>query len=294
MRRTPAEFGAAFEDVVFPSRGGVKLSGWFVPAQPMDTPTPGCVILCHGMSANRQEVLSWAAPLWERGFALLMFDFRALGRSGGDRCTAGYYESKDLQGAVDYLLTRPDVQGLPIGVFGFSMGGAAAIMAAAEDPRIQAVATHGAFATLEGAITQRYRHHFGPLGPLAKWLALRVGRRWLPMPLSEVAPVKSVARLTPRPLLLIHGSRDRIVRPTDAKALHAAAGHPKSLRVLPRSGHKRIHRHLRPAIQRRVAQFFISHLQPEHAMTNTEHRTAPPALHVRAPQTPPYRDSTLR
>lgn len=266
ITQTPQEFGATYEDVEFPSRDGVKLSGWFVPAPPTldgENRPGGAVILCHGMSANRQEVIPWAAALWERGFALLMFDFRALGNSGGRICTAGYSEKLDLLGAVDYLTTRPDMHDVPLGVFGFSMGGATAILTAAEDRRIHAVATHGAFATLKGAITQRCRHHYGPLGPIAERLTMAFGNRlrWFPVQPSAVMPVNVVAQLAPRPLLLLHGSKDRIVRTDDARELHAAAGHPKSLRVLPRSGHRRIHRHLRPMVERRVAQFFATTLQ---------------------------------
>jgi fermentation-respiration switch protein FrsA (DUF1100 family) len=265
VRRTPAEFGAPFEEVVFPSRDEVMLSGWFVPANEDAEDAPrGAVILCHGMLANRAEVLPWARPLWEDGFALLMFDFRALGESGGELCTAGYFETQDLHGAVDYLTSRPESVGLPVGVFGFSMGGAAAILAAAEEPRIQAVATHGAYATLDRAIKQRCRHHFGPFAPIVEWITRFVGDKmgWFPASPSLVSPVDAVSRLTPRPLLLLHGGRDRIIRPDDAHALHAAAGDPKALHILPRSGHKRIHRRLRQEARQRVAEFFRATLCP--------------------------------
>jgi fermentation-respiration switch protein FrsA (DUF1100 family) len=267
LKRTPAAFGAPFEEALFTSSDGVLLSGWYVPARSLgqaEAPPRGAVILCHGMLANRAEVLHWAAPLWERGFALLMFDFRALGQSGGDRCTAGYFETQDLRCAVDYLTARPDMAGVPIGVFGFSMGGAAAILEAADDPRIQAIATHGAFATLDRAIWQRCRHHFGPLGPLAEWVIRTLGVRahWFPVSPSVVAPINAISRLTPRPLLLLHGGRDRIVHPADARDLHAAADHPKNLYILPRSGHKRIHSTVRQEAREHVARFFCETLHP--------------------------------
>jgi fermentation-respiration switch protein FrsA (DUF1100 family) len=264
-KQTPAAFGAAFEDVRFPSADGVMLSGWYVPArktgQDGNRP-PGAVILCHGMMANRAEVLPWAAPLWERGYALLMFDFRALGESGGDLCTAGYSEPQDLRGAVDYLASRPDMADVPIGVFGFSMGGVAAILAAADDPRIQAVATHGAFATLDRALAQRCRHHFWLFGPVVAWATRTVSQkaRWFTMSPSAVAPINAISRLTPRPLLLLHGGRDPIVHPADARDLHDAAAHPKHLVILPRSGHKRIHATVRDQAREQLARFFCENL----------------------------------
>lgn len=262
VKGTPARFGAAFEEVAFASLEGTMLSGWFIPARNSTEgePVRGVVILCHGMMANRGEALPWAERLWREGFSLLLFDFRAMGESDGDLCTAGYYETQDLRGAVKYLDSRPDMADVPMGVFGFSMGGATAILAAADEERIQAVATHGAFATLNGAITQRCRRHFGPLAPVVSWGARLLATRWFPVSPALVSPVNVVARLTPRPLMLLHGSHDRVVNLADAHALHAAAGHPKILHVLPRSGHRRIHHSLRDETRQSVVEFFRENL----------------------------------
>lgn len=260
LKHTPKEFGATFEDVLFPSRDGTRLSGWFVPAS--DPQPHGVVILCHGMMANRSDMLSWAESLWRNSFSLLLFDFRANALSEGDRCTAGCYEPWDLQGAVDYVETRPDCVGLPLGVFGFSMGGATAILTAAEDERIQAVGTHGAYATLDGAIQQRCKHHFGPLAPIAERIILRVGdrRQWFVQPPSNIAPIKAVPDLKDRPLLLLHGEKDPIVPANHARSLYNATSGPVELHLLPRSRHKRINRKIRPEAHARVVAFFHKHL----------------------------------
>jgi fermentation-respiration switch protein FrsA (DUF1100 family) len=260
LKRTPEKFGAAFENVNFPSRDGTMLSGWFVPSS---SPDPqGVVVLCHGMMANRAEMMPWAESLWKKGLALLMFDFRGTSLSEGDKCTAGCYEPQDLHGALDYIETRPDCAGLPIGAFGFSMGGATVIMAAADDPRIQAIVSHGAYATLYGAIQQRCKHHFGPLAPIAVRIIMRLGnrRKWFVASPFGVAPLKAVARLTPRPLLLLHGERDPIIPAHHARKLYAAATGPKELHMLPRSRHKRINRKIRSQAHDRVVQFFCDHL----------------------------------
>ncbi len=264
VKGTPAGFGADFEEVAFASLEGTMLSGWFIPAQTKihGETARGIVILCHGMMANRGEALPWAERLWKEGFALLLFDFRAMGNSEGDVCTAGYYETQDLRGAVKYLAARPDTADLPMGVFGFSMGGATAILAAADEERIQAVATHGAFATLDSAIGQRCRRHFGPLAPIVGWGARLLATRWSSVTSAQVSPVSAVARLTPRPLMLLHGSRDRVVNLADAHALLAAAGDPKELHVLSRSGHRRIHHSERDAARENVVNFFCENLLP--------------------------------
>ena len=69
ISQTPEQFGATYSEIRFPSRDGVVLEGWFVPAP--DTPR-GAIVLCHGMSANREEMLPWAERLWQEGFSLLL------------------------------------------------------------------------------------------------------------------------------------------------------------------------------------------------------------------------------
>jgi alpha-beta hydrolase superfamily lysophospholipase len=265
LKQTPARFDASYEDIKFPSRDNdVQLSGWFLPPRLCEAEAiaRGIVVLCHGMLANRSEVLPWAEALWNGGFAVLMFDFRAVGESEGARCSAGYYEAMDLCGAVDYIDTRPDCNGLSLGVFGFSMGGATAIIAAADEQRIMAVAAHGAYASLDRALIQRCRRHFGPLASVAAWAIRAIGERWLPVPSSEVSPMNAVSQIAPRPLLLLHGRMDRVVHPSDAQDLHDAAGSPKTLNILPRSGHRSIHRSQRDDVREQVVEFFIENLRP--------------------------------
>ena len=260
-KKTPTDFGAAFEVVPFAACDGVALSGWLIPAKSSSEPR-GVVILCHGMMKMRSDMLGWAEALWERNFALLLFDFRGYGRSADELCSAGYKEVLDLRGALDYVKSRPELAELPLGVFGFSMGGAVALMTAADDLRIQAVATQGAFATLDRAVWQRCRRHFGPFGPIAKWAMTNIGfvKRWYPVEFSRVAPINAVSRITPRPLLILHGAKDKIVNPADARDLYGAAGYPKELHILTESQHGIMPDALRQQTEERLAQFFCAHL----------------------------------
>lgn len=249
--RTPDQDGLPYECVEFPSRDGIPLSGWFIPSPE----SLGAVVLCHGFPMNRCEMLFWAAPLHAAGFDLLLFDFRALGRSGGDRCTIGAEEVQDLLGALDHLESRADCAG-PIGVFGLSMGGAVALQVAARDQRIAAVATHGAYATLDSAIDQRGRFYLGPFGPALSGPARLIGRRWLGRDPRTVAPVREIGAIAPRPVLLLHGTRDRTVSVADAHALYRAAGEPRELRLVPGGLHVFVPRRARAATLDTVCAFF--------------------------------------
>ncbi|CCW34978.1 Alpha/beta hydrolase family [Chthonomonas calidirosea] len=245
------------EEVTFLSRDGIALSGWFLPAKGNAI---GGVVLCHGHLFNRMEMLYWARLLREAGFHTLLFDFRKSGRSGGHVCTVGYLETNDLLGAVDYFAARPEMQGLHVGVYGHSMGGSVALMAAAEDTRLAAVVTHGAFATLERAVVRRGRLLFGPLGTLITPLAIRIGQRWIPISPQEVSALKAIGSIAPRPVLLFHGQHDRIVPVKDAYDLYAAACPPRTLHVLPKSGHVWIAPEELPEYDHLLVQFFKTHL----------------------------------
>jgi uncharacterized protein len=248
LRRSPSDFGAAYEDVEFPSRDGTPLSGWLIPA----AEARGSLILSHGMSADRSEMLPWAEWLWKVGYTLLLFDFRALGRSGGDLCTMGLYEPEDVKGAVDYLEQRSEG---PVGLLGFSMGGVAGIIAAAEDTRIRCVISHGAYADLDRAIAQRCRRHFGPLGPVVEWPARRIGIRWFPATSDAVSPLREIRRISPRPVLLLNGAHDPIVLPANAVDMHAAACETKELWILPHSRHGYPHAKDEAEYRQRVLTF---------------------------------------
>jgi uncharacterized protein len=245
------------EDVEFPSRDGVRLSGWFVPAEGEPR---GAVILCHGYPANRAEVLSWGRLLQPHGYHLLLFDFRAMGQSEGTLSTIGHLEVQDLLGASDYLHSRSEMEGLNAGVFGLSMGGAVALMAAAQDDRLKAVVTHGAYATLERAIDQRGRLILGAFGKALSRPAMWWGRRWMETHPREVSPMAAVALMPERPLLFFHGQKDRIVSPADGVALACAAERPDALRPLPLSYHVRVHSSEWNDYAAEFVAFFRTHL----------------------------------
>ena len=231
-RRNPSQFGATYENIGFSSADGTPLKGWYIPAEGARS----VLILAHGMSANRSQMIPWAEWLWKAGYSILLFDFRGLGESGGDVCTMGLREPEDILAAVDYLESKEETSGSQVGILGFSMGGTSAMIAAARDERIEFVVSHGAYADLDRAIYQRCRKHFGPLAPPVDYWSRKFGQRWFPVESSEISALREVGKIAPRPLLLLNGAKDSIVRPRNAHDLLAAAGRG-DLWILPNSGH---------------------------------------------------------
>lgn len=221
---SPADYGLTYEDVNFETADGLTLHGWFLPAQ--GTPR-GVIVHFHGNAANVTAHVALVAWLPPAGYHVLMFDYRGYGRSEGRVNRAGTV--RDGHAAVDYALTRPEAQALPLYAYGQSLGGAVAIVVAAERPELRAVVAESPF--------DSYRHiaarHASQL-----LFSRAVGRAAARLTVSAGHdPVDVVGKLSPRPLLVIAAERDTICFPELAQALYDAAGEPKEFWRAPGSEH---------------------------------------------------------
>lgn len=127
------------EHVVFDA-DGVRLAGVLrVPAA--DGPVPAVAFTGPFTGVKEQVVGLYADRLARHGIATFAFDHRGFGESGG---RAGHEDSQgklaDLRAAVGVLASRPEVAADRVGVVGVCLGGGYAVLAAATDPRIAAVA----------------------------------------------------------------------------------------------------------------------------------------------------------
>ena len=249
---TPWELGIPYEDVQFTTSDGLRLSGWWLEA-PGATRT---IVTLTGHYGGRSDTLGIGAALWRKGMNVLLFDFRGRGASDPHINTLGYCETIDALAAAAFA--RRKAPGSAIGLFGFSMGGAVAIMAAARDESIGAVVADSPFASQR----QVLRRHFSKRTRLPAFPLLPLTALFLPYDMNAVEPIQEVARIAPRALMLIHGDRDAITDPRDSDALFAAAGHPKEMWALPGAGHCDAYFVDRTAYVERVAAFLERNLQP--------------------------------
>ena len=229
------DFDLRAEEISFPSRDGTHLAGWFIPAGTTG-PSPG-IVLSHGWRRSRAELLPHADLLHRAGFAVLAFDYRHRGQSGGNAVTMGLREQDDLLGALDTLADRPEVNAAHIGVLGMSLGAVIAILVAARDERVRAVVAECPFTTGDAMMTRGIRHYTHlpsfPVAPLAKWII----ERRLGGSLDTVHALAAVGALNPRPVFLIADERDAVVGAQETQRVFEAAGEPKRYWLVPDADH---------------------------------------------------------
>ncbi|MBI4343811.1 MAG: alpha/beta fold hydrolase [Candidatus Omnitrophica bacterium] len=222
LQRSPSEVGLESDTVRFPAADGLALEGWRVPAADPEAPW---LILCHGLGANRADLLEVAADLHTQGFNLLLFDFRGHGGSAGRATSFGWTEQMDLQGALAYLGAQPEIPARLYGVYGSSMGGVVGLLVAGEDERIGAIATDSTYADLDESLRRHLRllYPILPAVPFA-WYILWTYRLRFGLWPRQVSPRQAAAKLGGRPLLAIQGELDVRLPADAAQILAKAAG----------------------------------------------------------------------
>jgi pimeloyl-ACP methyl ester carboxylesterase len=223
---TPADYGLDYEDVSFNTSDGLTLRGWYVPST-----NGAAVILLHPIASNRVGVLKVAEVLARHGYGVLLFDLRAHGESDGELLPFGGNEAEDVRGAAAYLQTRTDVDPNRIGAMGLSLGAQVSILGAARTEAIRAVAADAPCCTTFGDIPP-------PASP-GDWLWVPYDLVFFPLlqwhtGVSDPEPVReAIARISPRPILLIGGESEWNMQ----EHLYRAAAEPKSLWLIPGAGH---------------------------------------------------------
>ncbi|HEX3542589.1 MAG TPA: alpha/beta fold hydrolase [Acidimicrobiales bacterium] len=167
-------------------------------------------------------------------WTVLTFNFRGTGESQGDFSLGGWLA--DLRAAVDFLLGREGVEG--VWLCGFSAGGTLSICAAGEDERVRGVAALAAPADFNdwAADPRRFLAQARAVGVIRHANFPLDSDAWA-RELREVKPLALIAKIPPRPLLLVHGANDDIVPMLDALALADAAEGQVELRILAAASH---------------------------------------------------------
>jgi dipeptidyl aminopeptidase/acylaminoacyl peptidase len=236
---SPAQMGLPYENVQFPARDGVRLSGWFLPAAKGEDRHGATLILVHGWSWNRLgdaaadllanfsgttpvELLRLAHALHYEGYNVLMYDQRNHGESASHSpVTFGLGESEDLMGAIAYLAERPEADKTRIGAIGFSIGANAILYALPRTDELKAaIAVQPTTASI---FAGRYAEDMlGPLGNIVRPLVESAYAAAGDVRLAALQPAFAVAGAGSTPVLFIQGKQDPWGSIEDVERLAAA------------------------------------------------------------------------
>ena len=273
ITETPAALGLNYRDVTFLSRQDhLLLRGWFMPGVLPNgqLTTERTIIMVHGLHDNREALdgglLNLSGDLVHKGFAILVFDFRGHGQSAPAPLSMGYYEQRDVLGAVDFLrsgqMPYPEL-GHPrvIGGWGISMGGATMLLAAAQEPAIRGVVADSAYAAFV-PLLERNALMPAPIIPGVLFaMQMLYGINY-----NAVRPVDVVASIAPRPLFFIAGTSDGLVPPWNMDLLAATAKSAPDAHVqtwlVPGANHIQSFDVMGNVYVERVAAFFTHVLGP--------------------------------
>ncbi|MCE7947834.1 MAG: alpha/beta fold hydrolase [Chloroflexi bacterium CFX4] len=255
----PSDYGLAFEAVRFPSRDGLGLSGWWIPAA---QPTERTIIICHGRDGSRDRETPHAETLHTAGFNVLMFDFRAHGDSEGEQVTFGMYERDDLLGALDFLAGRGIGRA---GVLGFSLGATTAILTAAVSDRIAVIVAEGAVVRLKNTLARRF-WRYGvpyPLGWLVAAWSLATATVFTRGRMDQVDAIRWIPHLK-APILLIHGAADDLISAAEVAELAVSCGSWAVVWQVAGAGHHEASQVAAAAFKTHMLAWFDQHLPNTH------------------------------
>jgi alpha-beta hydrolase superfamily lysophospholipase len=204
MRTNPAELGLTYEDVYFQTSDGVKLNGWYIPAQNARL----TVLFCHGNGGNISRYLETAKFLKNWGANVLLFDYRGYGRSEGTPTEEGTY--RDARAAWDWLIDKKQIEPNTIVIFGRSLGGSIATELATH-VQPAGLWIESTFTSCVDVGAARY----------PRWIVKIVCRSYKYPTLENIRKVHC-------PVLVVHSPEDKLVPYKLGQELFAAANEPKT------------------------------------------------------------------
>lgn len=219
--QNPARQGLDYEDIVLIHPDGQRIHGWWLPSATEEV--RGTVYHLHGNAQNISTHLMNVAWLPEKGYQVLLIDYRGYGLSEGEPDVAG--ARQDIQLGLDWLYAAGRVEP-PLVVFGQSLGASLAtgVLGRADNAgKGDCVILEAAFTSYQ-SITRDVMRKSWVLWPFSFVVA--------PLMPDEANPIDRVAGIAPRPLLVMHSIEDGIIPFEHGKALYEAAAQPKTFQRL--------------------------------------------------------------
>ncbi|HEY1981660.1 MAG TPA: alpha/beta hydrolase [Xanthobacteraceae bacterium] len=231
------------------------------------------IIMMHGFGANKNGGPEWICRQFESwGYVALRFDYRGCGESGGERGRViPLEEVDDARNALTYMTMRPEVDPARIALCGSSLGAGVAVYAGGIDQRVAAVILENGLGNGERIIRGMHtpeswskfmqlmadgiRHrettgqslmmHRFDIFEMPKELQVNLTSNDSLMQFTaETAvgffmfrPEEMIAKIAPRPILILHSTRDRVCNFEEAFSLMRRALPPIELHLIDGADH---------------------------------------------------------
>ena len=220
---TPQELNLPFSQHYLTSVKGKRLFSWLIPAR------DSCctLIVVHGWGANAEMMLPLAQSFHQAGMDVLLYDARNHGSSDGDSFSSLPRFAEDLGSALDWV--HQQNPGHQVVVLGHSIGAAAAILAASHRDDIDLVIGLSGFAHPNLVINRQLDRPWLPrfLRPLVlNYIQWVIGFRF-----DDIAPMNRIVHVH-CPVLLAHGTEDRVVPISDMRLIEANATEDRPIQVV--------------------------------------------------------------
>lgn len=269
MQRRPAHF--------FSGRHLVDADLWLPDDLAVGEQRPAVIACSGYQGLKTIHPERFARTLVPDGYVCLSFDYRGFGASEGERGRLVPQDQvEDVRAAVSFIRSVPEVDRERVALLGWALGGGVVIAEAADDPRVAAVVACNPIGDGERstrsvhddtswtALLQRIAEDRDETSVKGRSRIVhpfdivrldRVTRDYVDGELYEAAgfgsgvtlesadhllrfrPEELVARIAPRPLLLVHGARNELHPPEESRRLFELADEPKELVWLDDAGH---------------------------------------------------------
>lgn len=223
----PAQHGFPPKEVTFPSSDGTQLKGWFFRSRTQ--PVRGTVIQFHGNAGNMTGHFQSTVWLIDHGYHSFSFDYRGYGKSEGEPEIEGI--NQDALAAYKFIINLPAADNTPIILYGQSLGGIVLLKSLENYPersRISAVIVEGTFLSYQEIARKKMNNicFTWPFQHLAYILFS-----------DEYAATEAVKKVSPIPLLIIHGKKDPVIPFRFGREIFETANEPKTFWALENGRH---------------------------------------------------------
>jgi len=223
----------------------------------------------HGLPGGPDQTSGIATRLAEADFAVLTFDFRGFRSSEGVFSLSN--QIKDARVAISHLLESELTDESWVGVYGASFGGAVAVCAAASDSRIDAVCLRAPVYDTAWFVRRpmvgTVMEEIAAIDPAqVRGIEDPVMReRMIEEMLADALmynPMKDISKVSPRPLLIVHGTDDVGIDLAGVKHLFEQAHDPKDLVVVEGADHRLSDPRIRRITQDTIVNWFKALVVP--------------------------------